>query len=218
MFQGSFCDVVGESEGLPIPEDAGDLLDEVPPVKYINLALMAGFGGGPSGKDPLVLDLNGDGLQLTRRDDANIYFDVDHEGFAERTAPDSPRCRTFKAESETRRREGTAQIGQFCVDFAHSGSNGVETWAMISDLVRTPKILGASFFAGPSQAIACGLDQCPLCLGSDQIPRRTEMSRLPTTEIQTLAEIVFSSMPLRSFPSIRPWHRVSEVFVLRRNP
>jgi len=109
---------------LPIPEDAGDLLDEVLPVKYIDLALMAGFGGGPSGNDPLVLDLNGDGLQLTRRDDANIYFDVDHEGFAERTAPDSPRCRTFKAESETRRREGTAQIGQFCVDFAHSGSNG----------------------------------------------------------------------------------------------
>jgi Ca2+-binding RTX toxin-like protein len=52
----------------------------------IVLARMAGFGGEPSGTDPLVLDLKGDGLELTRRDDSNIYFDVDHDGFAERTA------------------------------------------------------------------------------------------------------------------------------------
>ncbi|UZE48465.1 hypothetical protein ONR75_27305 [Rhodopseudomonas sp. P2A-2r] len=54
--------------------------------RYLNLALLAGFGGEPAGTDPLVLDLDGDGLELTRPDAANVYFDVDHDGFAERTA------------------------------------------------------------------------------------------------------------------------------------
>ncbi|HEX8665517.1 MAG TPA: calcium-binding protein [Beijerinckiaceae bacterium] len=52
---------------------------------FLNLALKAGYGGGTSGADPLVLDLDGDGLELTRRD-AGAYFDVDRDGFAERTA------------------------------------------------------------------------------------------------------------------------------------
>jgi Ca2+-binding RTX toxin-like protein len=52
--------------------------------QYLNLALLAGFGGEPAGTDPLVLDLDGDGLELTRPD--NVYFDVDHDGFTERTA------------------------------------------------------------------------------------------------------------------------------------
>jgi hypothetical protein len=49
--------------------------------QYIKLA----FGGTPSGTDPLVLDLDGDGLELTRSDGGNVYFDIDHDGFAERT-------------------------------------------------------------------------------------------------------------------------------------
>jgi Ca2+-binding RTX toxin-like protein len=53
---------------------------------YLNLALLAGFGGEPAGTDPLVLDLDGDGLELTRPDAANVYFDIDHDGFSERTA------------------------------------------------------------------------------------------------------------------------------------
>ena len=52
--------------------------------RYLNLALLAGFGGEPAGTDPLVLDLDGDGLELTRPE--NVYFDIDHDGFAERTA------------------------------------------------------------------------------------------------------------------------------------
>ncbi|MGA0599282.1 calcium-binding protein [Caulobacter sp. KR2-114] len=40
--------------------------------------------GLKSGSDPLVLDLNGDGLNLTRQD-VGTYFDIDNDGFAERT-------------------------------------------------------------------------------------------------------------------------------------
>jgi hypothetical protein len=47
----------------------------------IRLLLKAGFGG-----DPLVLDLDGDGLELTSRTNVNVHFDVDNDGFAERTA------------------------------------------------------------------------------------------------------------------------------------
>jgi hypothetical protein len=54
--------------------------------RYINLAFLAGFGGQPSGTDPLVLDLDGDGLELTQRDGSDVYFDVDHDGFSERSA------------------------------------------------------------------------------------------------------------------------------------
>jgi len=54
--------------------------------RYINLAFLAGFGGEPSGTDPLVLDLDGDGLELTQQDGSDVYFDVDHDGFSERSA------------------------------------------------------------------------------------------------------------------------------------
>ena len=47
--------------------------------------MKAGFGGTPSGTDPLVLDLDGDGLELTRADGDNVYFDIDNDDFAERT-------------------------------------------------------------------------------------------------------------------------------------
>jgi len=54
--------------------------------KYLNLALKAGFGTGITGTDPLVLDLDGDGLELTRRDSDNVYFNLDNDNFSERTA------------------------------------------------------------------------------------------------------------------------------------
>ncbi|MDX2157687.1 MAG: calcium-binding protein [Hyphomicrobiaceae bacterium] len=52
----------------------------------VNLALKAGFGTGIYGTDPLMLDLDGDGLELIRRDLASVYFDLDGDNFAERTA------------------------------------------------------------------------------------------------------------------------------------
>jgi Ca2+-binding RTX toxin-like protein len=52
---------------------------------YINLCLKAGYGVCTSGTDPLVLDLDGDGVELTRLD-KGAYFDLDADGFAERTA------------------------------------------------------------------------------------------------------------------------------------
>ena len=63
-----------------------------------------GSNGGPSGGsgrfnnllnnlldlfgflDPLVLDLDGDGIELTSIEDSNAFFDLDGDGFAERTA------------------------------------------------------------------------------------------------------------------------------------
>ena len=36
--------------------------------------------------DPLMLDLNGDGLATTNLDQSDVYFDLDSNGFAERTA------------------------------------------------------------------------------------------------------------------------------------
>ena len=41
-------------------------------------------------RDPLVLDLNGDGIHLTALDGSTIHFDFDHDGFAERTGWVSP--------------------------------------------------------------------------------------------------------------------------------
>ncbi|MCB1528869.1 MAG: AHH domain-containing protein [Hyphomicrobiaceae bacterium] len=54
--------------------------------KTLNLALKAGFGVGLDGEDPLILDLDGDGYDLVRRDAAGVYFDLDGDSFAERTA------------------------------------------------------------------------------------------------------------------------------------
>jgi Ca2+-binding RTX toxin-like protein len=51
----------------------------------IKLALAAGFGVTFSGTDPLVLDLDGDGIELTSQGDG-VYFDLDKDGFAEKTA------------------------------------------------------------------------------------------------------------------------------------
>ena len=35
--------------------------------------------------DPLVLDLNGDGIEFTKLGSSNVYFDLDGDRFAERT-------------------------------------------------------------------------------------------------------------------------------------
>lgn len=53
--------------------------------RFVNLALYAGFGSGLPGYDPLVLDLNGDGLSLTTEANSRTWFDYDSDGFAEHT-------------------------------------------------------------------------------------------------------------------------------------
>jgi Ca2+-binding RTX toxin-like protein len=54
-------------------------------VRFVNLALKAGFGVGFGSFDPLVLDLNGDGFNLTAEPVSNIHFEFDGDGFGERT-------------------------------------------------------------------------------------------------------------------------------------
>jgi len=53
--------------------------------QFINLALKAGFGVGFGSFDPLVLDLNGDGYNLTSEGASKAYFEFDSDGFAEHT-------------------------------------------------------------------------------------------------------------------------------------
>jgi len=52
---------------------------------FINLALKAGFGHGMPGFDPLVLDLGGDGFNLTTEANSNVFFEFDSDGFGEHT-------------------------------------------------------------------------------------------------------------------------------------
>ncbi|MDX2288903.1 MAG: calcium-binding protein [Hyphomicrobiaceae bacterium] len=52
----------------------------------IKVILKSGFGVSSNGTDPLVLDLDGDGLELIRSDASRAYFDIDGDNFAERTA------------------------------------------------------------------------------------------------------------------------------------
>lgn len=52
--------------------------------QYMNLALRAGFGVCVIGTDPLILDLDGDGLELTSG--PSTYFDLNADGFAEKSA------------------------------------------------------------------------------------------------------------------------------------
>ena len=53
--------------------------------QYVNLALYAGFGSGLPGYDPLVLDLDGDGFEVTAREYSQVYFDFESTGFAKQT-------------------------------------------------------------------------------------------------------------------------------------
>ncbi len=53
--------------------------------QYVNLALYAGFGHGLPGFDPLVLDLDGDGFEVTAREYSQVYFDFEANGFAKQT-------------------------------------------------------------------------------------------------------------------------------------
>lgn len=50
--------------------------------QYLNLALRAGFGHCLIGIDPLIIDLDGDGIELSGS--ASTYFDLNGDGFAER--------------------------------------------------------------------------------------------------------------------------------------
>jgi Ca2+-binding RTX toxin-like protein len=52
---------------------------------FVNLALKAGFGHGIGGFDPVVLDLDGDGYELTTQGNSHTYFEFDSDGFGERT-------------------------------------------------------------------------------------------------------------------------------------
>lgn len=52
---------------------------------FVNLALYAGFGHGLNGVDPLVLDLDGDGYQLTTEVNSQVWFDYNRNGFAQHT-------------------------------------------------------------------------------------------------------------------------------------
>lgn len=51
--------------------------------QFIRYALKAGFGVGQDGKDPLVLDLNGDGYNLVAEDVSSANFEFDADGFGE---------------------------------------------------------------------------------------------------------------------------------------
>ncbi|MEM1047722.1 MAG: calcium-binding protein [Pseudomonadota bacterium] len=53
---------------------------------FINLAFYVAYGSGIEGRDPLVLDLDGDGLELTSLGQSSVHFELDGDGFAERTA------------------------------------------------------------------------------------------------------------------------------------
>jgi Ca2+-binding RTX toxin-like protein len=53
--------------------------------QFINLSLYAGFGHGIPGHDPLVLDLGGDGYQLTTEANSSTWFDFNQNGYAQRT-------------------------------------------------------------------------------------------------------------------------------------
>ncbi len=46
----------------------------------------AGGDGGGGGGDPVVLDLDGNGIELIRKDRSTVTFDLDHDGYRERTA------------------------------------------------------------------------------------------------------------------------------------
>jgi Ca2+-binding RTX toxin-like protein len=54
--------------------------------KGVTFAMKAGFGRGLDGQDPIVLDLNGDGLKLWTATNSPVFFDFLGSGFGERTA------------------------------------------------------------------------------------------------------------------------------------
>ena len=53
---------------------------------YVNLATKQAFGFGIDGQDPLILDLDGDGIELSSLSVSDTYFDLDGDGFAEQAA------------------------------------------------------------------------------------------------------------------------------------
>jgi Ca2+-binding RTX toxin-like protein len=65
-------------------DPTGDTLPVSNMRQYVNLALRAGFGAY-FGSDPLVLDLDGDGYELTSALVSSSRFEFDGDGFAERS-------------------------------------------------------------------------------------------------------------------------------------
>jgi Ca2+-binding RTX toxin-like protein len=74
------------SAGLTVfAAERGDHVSRAQFGKFVNLALMAGFGVKLPGYDPIVLDLNGNGVELWTVENSPVYRDVGITGFAERT-------------------------------------------------------------------------------------------------------------------------------------
>ena len=55
-------------------------------IKATITAILNTAGLFSPGTDPLVLDLDGDGVELVRLESSSTYFDLDNDSFAERTA------------------------------------------------------------------------------------------------------------------------------------
>ncbi|SCW87365.1 hypothetical protein SAMN02927900_05924, partial [Rhizobium mongolense subsp. loessense] len=75
-------------EGYPIPGAHNTLQDPLNPPANACLAPPWPSTGSPMTAppiSPLVLDLDGDGIELTNIEGSNVYFDLDADGFAERT-------------------------------------------------------------------------------------------------------------------------------------
>lgn len=54
---------------------------------FVDIGLVLYFGSPlfQTVKDPLILDLDGDGIELTALADSNVHFDYDKDGFSEKT-------------------------------------------------------------------------------------------------------------------------------------
>jgi hypothetical protein len=63
----------------------GDLFSDIEHELYLGLPQLTGALLEVVQRDPLVLDLDGDGIELVSRAASNTHFDYDKDGFAERT-------------------------------------------------------------------------------------------------------------------------------------
>lgn len=72
----------------PNPEPAQWLAKHAHPDPAINAAVYGSLAAGATQQtfvDPLVLDLNGDGVKLTHYKIDPVFFDIDHDGYLEQT-------------------------------------------------------------------------------------------------------------------------------------
>lgn len=78
----------GGVNALPLPDDLDTWT--YTQTTYINLshsmdAVYAAFAQAEQTGSPLVFDLDGDGVELTNLDTSNVFWDLDEDGFAERS-------------------------------------------------------------------------------------------------------------------------------------